>query len=84
MEEIDIDIIDGDGLNRLIHGTFVVMDEDAPMDDIYDNIQDDVPLIKKAQKSLYKDSSRILLFAIFWLVNLKVLILGCYIQLSID
>jgi hypothetical protein len=40
------------------------MDEDALVDEIYENIND-VLLIDKAQKPLYKDSNTILLFTSF-------------------
>jgi hypothetical protein len=52
MEENDIDIIENDGINRLIHDTF------SPMDDNFDDIHD-VPLIDKAQKPLYEGSRQI-------------------------
>jgi hypothetical protein len=72
MEENDTDIIENEGINRLIHDTFVSMDENAPVDEIYEYIHD-VPLIDKAQKPLYKDSKTSLLSTLLLLVNLKVL-----------
>jgi hypothetical protein len=72
MEENDTDIIENEGINRLIHDTFVAMDENAPMDEIYEDIHD-VPLIDKAQKPLYKDSKTSLLSTMLLLVNLKVM-----------
>jgi hypothetical protein len=47
MEENDNDIIGNGGINRLIHDTFDAMDENAPVDDIYEGIHD-LPLIDKA------------------------------------
>ena len=43
MEENDIVIIEDEGINRLIHEIFVAIDENKPMDKIYEYIHD-VPL----------------------------------------
>jgi hypothetical protein len=65
MEENDIDIIENEGINMLIHDTFISMDENTPMDNIHD-----VHLIDK----VYTDSKTIILSTtILLLVNLKVL-----------
>ena len=50
MEENDNNIIDNEGINRLIHDTFVVTNENVVEENKYENIQD-VPLIDKAKKS---------------------------------
>jgi hypothetical protein len=65
-ENDDINIIENDRINRLIHDTF------APMDDNFDDVHD-VPLIDKAQKPLYEGSRKNLLSVVLLLVNLKVL-----------
>ena len=51
MEESGHNIIENEGTNRLIHDTFVSMDENTIMEDMYENIHD-VPLIDKEKKSL--------------------------------
>jgi len=51
MHKTNIDIIENEGANRLIQDTFVVVDEDTHVDEIYDDIHD-VALIDKAQKPL--------------------------------
>jgi len=67
-----IDIIENEGINRLIHDTLVSMDENTPMDEIYEDIHY-VPSIDKTHKSLYKESKTNILSALLLLVNLKVL-----------
>ena len=71
-EENDHNIIENEGINRLINDTFSATDENAVVDEIYENIHD-VPLIDKAEKALYKDSKTSLLSALLLLVNLKVM-----------
>jgi hypothetical protein len=66
MEENVANIIKNDGINRLIHDTFSLMDDN--FDDIHD-----VPLINKAQKSIYEGSMKNLLSSILLLVKSKVL-----------
>ena len=63
MEENGPNIIENEKNNRLIHDTFVAMDENAPTCEIYEDIHD-VPLIDKVQKPLYKDSKTSLLSAL--------------------
>ena len=70
MDENDTNIIDNEGINRLIHHTFVYMDENVLLDEIYEDI-DDVPLIDKSLKPLYKDSKTTLLSTLLLLLNLK-------------
>ena len=46
-EENEHNIIENEGINRLIHDTFVAKDENALVDDIFGNIHD-APLIGNA------------------------------------
>ena len=53
-KENDHNIIDNEGINRLINYTFVAMDDSATANNIYENITD-VTLIDKAKRALFKD-----------------------------
>ena len=72
IEENYHNLIENEGINRLINDTFVATDGNAAIDEIYENIHD-VPPIDKAKKSLYKYSKTSLLSALLLLVNLKVM-----------
>ena len=56
-------MIENEGINRLIHDTFVSTYENVPMEEAYENIHD-VPLIDKAKKLIQrlKDKSSLCSF----------------------
>ena len=56
MEENGINIIENEWINRLIHDTFVAMDENTPLDEIYEDIHDAPLLIR--HKNLYTKTQR--------------------------
>ena len=64
MEENEPNIIENEGIIRLIHDTFIAMDENGLVDEIYEDIHDVLP-IDKAQKPVYKDSMKSLLYVVF-------------------
>ena len=68
-------VVEDDGTNTLIHDSFnVIMDHDD--DDDHENIDDfddvhDIPLLDKGNETLYEGSKTSILFAVLFIMNLK-------------